>query len=106
MNDDLAVIRLLNDSVKILFRDLKTIEKPFLNESPEEKEKDVERSEESIRGDYAPMTLPRRWHWMNSKATVIAMADEVNRIQTRRIAHETSCSLSWVIPGGLHICRY
>lgn len=44
---DLEPIRLLNDSVKTLMNDFKKLEEPFLNEPPEEKEKDVERSEVS-----------------------------------------------------------
>ena len=44
---DLEPIRLLNDSVKNLMNDFKRLEEPFLNEPPDEKEKDVERSEVS-----------------------------------------------------------
>ena len=44
---DLEPIRLLSDSVKTLMNDFKRLEEPFLNEPPEEKEKDVERSEVS-----------------------------------------------------------
>ena len=61
VHDDLAVIRLLNDSVKGLMRSFKDLERPFLTEPAEQLEKDVERSEESVRGDYAPMTMGRRW---------------------------------------------
>ena len=61
VHDDLAVIKLLNDSVKNLMRRFKDLEAPFLMGTPEQQEKDVERSEESVRGDYAPMTIARRW---------------------------------------------
>ena len=61
VHEDLAVIKLLNDIVKGLMRHFEDLEKPFLMESPEEQEKHVERSEESVRGNYAPMTLGRRW---------------------------------------------
>lgn len=57
INDDLGILKLLNDSIKEIMHDFKRIEQPFLTEPAEEKEKDVERSEESVRGDYAPMTL-------------------------------------------------
>lgn len=42
---DLEPIRLLSDSVKAVMNDFKRLEEPFLNEPPEEKEMDVERSE-------------------------------------------------------------
>lgn len=87
---DLGPLRLLNDSVKELMRDFRKLEEPFLNEPPDEREKDVERSQESVRGDYAAMTLRRRWKWMRRKGDVMVMADQVNRIQTRRIACDTS----------------
>ena len=93
VHDDLSVIVLLNDTVKDLMHQLKTLEQPFLTESADQKEKDVERSKDSILGEYAPMTLRRRWHWMQTKDEIKAMAIQVNRIQTRRIACDTSNAL-------------
>ena len=61
VHDDLMVVKVLNDSVKSLMRDFKNLEQPFLAESSDQQEKDVERDEEDIRGDYAPMTFRRRW---------------------------------------------
>lgn len=55
-------------------------------ESPERTEKDVEKSEDSAETEYAPMTFGRRWRWMRSKSDVISLADQVNRIQTQKIA--------------------
>lgn len=57
IHDDLEPLKLLNHSVKNLMHSFKRIEQPFLREPAEEEEKDVERSEESVRGNYAPMTL-------------------------------------------------
>lgn len=39
---------------------------------------------------YAPMTFARRWDWLRSKDDVITLADQVTRIQTRRIAFDTN----------------
>ena len=61
VHEDLAVIKLLNDIVKGLMRQFEDLEKPFLMESPKEQEKDVERSEENVRGNYAPITFGMRW---------------------------------------------
>ena len=42
---DSGPLRLLNDSIKELMNEFKKLEQPFLSESAEEKEKDVERSD-------------------------------------------------------------
>lgn len=41
-------------------------------------------------GVYAPMTFARRWDWLRSKDDVVTLADQVTRIQTRRIAFDTN----------------
>jgi len=88
--EDISPLRVLNASVKRIHRSYNRLEEPFLNESPETTEKDIERSTESDEPDYGPMTLRRRWRWMRIKADIISMADQVNRIQTQRIACDTS----------------
>lgn len=77
-------------TVERVHRDFNRLEAPFLIESPETTEKDIERSELSDDTHYAPMTLLRRWRWMRSKSDVIILADRVNRIQTQRIACDAS----------------
>ena len=94
---DLGPLRLLNDTVKDILHEFRRLEAPFLNSpSSWDKEKDVERSSESMRGDYAPMTLNRRWIWMRRKEDFINMSQVVTRIQTRRIATDVSNGL-WKI---------
>ena len=89
-HEDVSPLRILSSTVRRIHRAFNRLEAPFLNETPELTEKDVERSEDSADVDYAPMTLRRRWTWMRSKSDVIQMADQVNRIQTQRIACDAS----------------
>ena len=89
-HEDVSPLRILNSSVRRIHKAFNNLEKPFLNETPAASEKDVERSEDSADVDYAPMTLRRRWRWMRSKGDIISMADQVNRIQTQRIACDVS----------------
>ena len=83
---DLGPLRVLNATVKRLHREFNRLQSPFLLDTPERTEKDVERSDVSDEAEYAPMTFNRRWRWMRSKGDIISMADQVNRIQTQRIA--------------------
>lgn len=86
-HEDIAPLKTLNGTVRRIHRQFIKLEGPFMNVSPSEAEKDVERdSEESADPDYAPMTLGRRWRWMRTKGDIISIADQVNRIQTQRIA--------------------
>ena len=90
-HENIGTLKILNGSVRRIHREFTRLEKPFLSVSPPEAEKDVERdSEESIVTDYAPMTLARRWRWMRTKSDIIRLADQVNRIQTQRIACDTT----------------
>ena len=86
-HEDIAPLKILNNSVRRIHRAFVKMEEPFLIVSPSRAEKDVERdSEESDAAAYAPMTLGRRWRWMRTKSDVISIADQVDRIQTQRIA--------------------
>ena len=86
-HEDIAPLKILNNSVRRLHRAFVKMEEPFLTVPPYKVEKDVERdSEESDSADYAPMTLGRRWRWMRTKSDIISIADQVDRIQTQRIA--------------------
>ena len=90
-HEDITPLKILNASVRRIHREFVRLEEPFLNISPSRAEKDVERhSEDSVETDYAPMTLARRWKWMRTKSNIISMADQVNRIQTQRIACDTT----------------
>ena len=85
--EDVAPLKILNSSVRRIHRQFMKMEEPFLDVSPSRAEKDVERdSEESVDTNYAPMTLGRRWRWMRTKSEIISIADQVNRIQTQRVA--------------------
>ena len=86
-HEDVAPLKILNSSVRRIHRQFIKMEEPFLDVSPSRAEKDVERdSEESVDTNYAPMTLGRRWRWMRTKSEIISIADQVNRIQTQRVA--------------------
>ena len=95
-HEDVGPLRILNASVRRIHRAFNRLEEPFLNVTPEtrEKEIDIEKeksgSEVSDEPDYAPMTFGRRWRWMRNKSDIILIADQVNRVQTQRIACDTS----------------
>jgi len=93
--DNNTPLRILNNSAKHLVRDSKRLEEPFLKESPHRRELDTEKSDrEFLRGDYASMTLRRRYIWLRSEDEVVTLATRVNRIQTRRIACDSDNVLS------------
>lgn len=94
MYDDLEIIKLLNGVTKSLLNQFEDLEKPFLLDGSALEEKDLERSEFSYRTEYAPMSLGRRWAWMRRKGDVISIADQVTRIQTRRVAQISSSVLT------------
>lgn len=88
---DCAPLKILNDSVRHLMQDFKRFERPFLEVTQKEEDKDVEKSEESpYRVKYASMDFRHRYIWLRSKNDIIALADQVTRIQSRRIAFDTN----------------
>lgn len=93
-HEDIGPLKILNTTVRRLHREFNRLEEPFLNVSPSGADsavKDLERdSEESADTDYAPMDLARRWKWMRTKSNIISIAEQVNRIQTQRIACDTT----------------
>ena len=90
-HEDIEPLKILSGSVRRIHRAFIRLEGEFLSVSPSKAEKDIERdSEESVGTDYAPMTLARRWRWMRVKSDIISIADQVNRIQTQRIACDTT----------------
>lgn len=73
----------------------KRLEEPFLEYPSEEEQKDVEKSEVmSYRTHYAPMDFRHRYIWLRSKADFLALADQVSRIQTRRIAFDMNSAVT------------
>ena len=100
---DCGPLKLLNDSVRHLMQDFKRLEEPFLEDSPEEEDKDVEKSEEnSYRVRYATMDFRHRYIWLKSKNNIITLSDQVNRIQTRRIAFDTNTIVQYTAPIDTH----
>ena len=88
---DCAPLKILNDSVRHLMQDFKRLERPFLEVPEEEEDRDIEKSEESpYRVKYASMDFRHRYIWLRSKNDVISLADQVTRIQSRRIAFDTN----------------
>ena len=94
---DCGPLKLLNDSVRHLMQDFKKLEEPFLEDLSNEAEKDVEKSEQmSYRTNYVPMNIRHRFIWLRIKADVVVLADQVNRIQTRRIGFDTNTAVMCV----------
>lgn len=91
---DAGPLKLLNDLVKHLMHKFKKLEEPFLRDPPSRKEMDVEKSEPSLRGDYLDMTPGLRYIWLQTKPDVISLANDVSRIQMRRLAFDTGSVLS------------
>ena len=92
---DCSPLRLLNDSVRHLMQKFRRLEEPFLEDTSEEDEKDVEKSEQMpYRMPYASMDLRHRFIWLRSKNDILALADSVSRIQTRRIAFDMNSAVT------------
>ena len=93
-HEDVGPLRVLNNTVRRIHRQFVRLEEPYLNAMPERTEKEVdvemETGESTNVPDYAPMTLTRRWQWMRNKSEIVSVADQVNRIQTQRIACDAS----------------
>ncbi|KAL8690748.1 MAG: hypothetical protein Q9218_003869 [Villophora microphyllina] len=93
---DLTPLSILNDSIKSMMRDFRSLEAPFL-EKDDEGDLDIEKSGKvSLRGSYGRMDFRRRFAWLHTKDDFVAMANQVTRIQARRIAYETSNTLTCV----------
>ncbi|KAL8704630.1 MAG: hypothetical protein Q9201_002216 [Fulgogasparrea decipioides] len=84
-------LSVLNDSTKSLMRDFRTMEASFLDNEDDSDDLDIEKTGKvSLRGDYARMDLRRRFIWLHTKQDFLNMANQVTRIQARRIAYETN----------------
>ncbi|KAL8728014.1 MAG: hypothetical protein Q9166_005685 [cf. Caloplaca sp. 2 TL-2023] len=92
---ELTPLSILNDSIKSMMRDFRSMEAPFLDHDEESEDLDIEKSGKvSLRGDYGRMDLGRRIRWLHIKADFMVIQNQVTRIQARRIAYETSNTLS------------
>ncbi|KAL8682301.1 MAG: hypothetical protein Q9186_001670 [Xanthomendoza sp. 1 TL-2023] len=100
---ELTPLSILNDSINSMMVDFRTMEAPFLD-GEEDEDVDVEKSGKvSLRGDYGHMSLGRRALWLHTKDDFMDIQNQVTRIQARRIAYETSNTLSCVRQVGMHI---
>ncbi|KAL8806754.1 MAG: hypothetical protein Q9182_001152 [Xanthomendoza sp. 2 TL-2023] len=100
---ELTPLSILNDSISTMMADFRTMESPFLDRDDDE-DVDVEKfGKVSLRGDYGHMNLRRRTLWLHTKADFMDIQNQVTRIQARRIAYETSNTLSCVRQVGKHI---
>lgn len=71
------------------------MEAAFLDHDEEVTDLDVEKSGRvSLRGDYGRFGLGRRITWLHTKDDFMDIQNQVTRIQARRIAYETSNTLS------------
>ncbi|KAI4207280.1 MAG: hypothetical protein LQ346_000648 [Caloplaca aetnensis] len=95
--EEMTPLSILNDSIREMMRDFRDMETPFLNDTPDTNHLDIEKSGKvSLRGNYARMDLRRRYIWLQTKPDFVDVANQVTRIQARRIAYETSNTLSSV----------
>ncbi|KAI4133259.1 MAG: hypothetical protein LQ338_000317 [Usnochroma carphineum] len=92
---EILPLSILNDSIKSMMRDFRKLEAPFLNDEEGTEDLDIEKSGRvSLRGKYGRMDLRRRYTWLQTKQDFVALANQVTRVQARRIAYETSNTLS------------
>ncbi|KAL8768964.1 MAG: hypothetical protein Q9194_005564, partial [Teloschistes cf. exilis] len=101
---EITPLSILNDSIKSMMRDFRSLEAPFLVDEEEADDLDIEKSGKvSLRGSYGRMDFRRRFIWLHTKDDFVTMANQVTRIQARRIAYETSNTLSCVREVEKHI---
>ena len=90
---------MLSESLKHVTRDFHRLERPFLEESERQGESD--RADEdpdidspwshyNMRVRYCEMDLGHRFAWLRRRGKVVALAERVQRMQTRR----TSCEVN------------
>ena len=89
-----GALRVLNDTMKHLQREFVKLERPFLEEPRDNEDIDSPWMHYTARVSYCNMNLSQRFAWLRSRAEVIDMAQRVDRIQTRKIAHEMQTALA------------
>ncbi len=72
-----------------MIRDFKNYERPFLDTDHEGKEKELEWSFDATQQHYR-CDFFHRLLWLRSKGGIESIADKLNKVQTRRIAVETT----------------
>lgn len=81
--------KVINDAVKDLIRDFKDYEMPFLDTDHEGREKELEWSFDATQQHYR-CDFFHRLLWLRNKGGIESIADKLNKLQTRRIAVETT----------------
>ncbi|KAI4205559.1 MAG: hypothetical protein LQ350_000338 [Teloschistes chrysophthalmus] len=104
---EITPLSILNDSIKNMMRDFRELEAPFLVQEEGANDLDIEKNGKvSLRGRYGRMGWRRRVVWLHTKDDFVTMANQVTRIQARRIAYETSNTLSTSVPALLYPWTY
>ncbi|KAL9038519.1 MAG: hypothetical protein Q9180_003085 [Flavoplaca navasiana] len=94
---EIMPLSILSDSIKNMLSDFRTLEAPFLHNDEHTDDLDIEKSGKvSLRGDYGRLDIRRRLRWLHSKDDFMDIQNKVTRMQARRIAYETSNTLSCV----------
>ncbi|KAL8782237.1 MAG: hypothetical protein Q9213_005567 [Squamulea squamosa] len=96
---EIIPLSILNDSIRTMMSDFRSMEAPFLDDDDDNGADglDIEKSGKvSLRGDYGRMGLRRRIRWLHTKDDFMNIQNQVTRTQARRIAYETSNTLSCV----------
>lgn len=81
--------RVINDAVKDLIRDFKDLERPFLENLHEGREKELEWSFDATK-HYYKCDLHHRILWLRTKSGINDIAIRLGRLQSRRIAEEVT----------------
>ncbi|KAL8775319.1 MAG: hypothetical protein Q9209_000326 [Squamulea sp. 1 TL-2023] len=99
---EIVPLSILNESIRTMMSDLRSMEAPFLDDDNDNDNDgadglDIEKSGKvALRGDYGRMGLGRRILWLHTKDDIMSIQNQVTRTQARRIAYETSNTLSCV----------
>ncbi|KAI4230418.1 MAG: hypothetical protein L6R36_000047 [Xanthoria steineri] len=94
---EIMPLSILNDSIRTMMQDFRSLEVPFLDNDEDTQDVDIEKSGKiSLRGDYGRIDIRRRILWLHTKDDFMAIQNQVTRTQARRIAYETSNTLSSV----------
>ncbi|KAE8442392.1 hypothetical protein EG329_003408 [Mollisiaceae sp. DMI_Dod_QoI] len=81
--------KVINDAVKDLIREFKVYERPFLETAHTGREKELEWSFDATQ-QYYKCDFVHRILWLRTKGGIGSIAEKLQKIQTRRIAVETT----------------
>ena len=97
---EITAFAILNDSIKSMMRDFRDLEAPFLDTDGSSVDPDIEKfGQVKLRPDYGRMDFQLRFLWLHTKDDFMSIQNQVTRIQARRIAYETSNTLTYVLRG-------